>query len=257
MLKALTFQIPQTMKTVLNSVYGSPASVTIITQVRGWKYGKTDFALLLTEMCFTLGLIQIAASNTETKDGIDFINDFQNLDYWLTSSKRRKMFLFDEAIEAAQRRRAMSNINVEWIRRIPQLSKSRCHLLVITQETELTESAFFKWSFLRGVWTKLNRTTVTFMSRYVANGKVLKWIDLPPTTIKFDPYLLATFTEKPISVKGFKDSDYKQLYDHYFNGKNWKDLGMRDHMVLARLKDKILKFHLEQKLTAIIHSSEG
>jgi len=61
---------------------------------------------------------------------------------WLKRNGR-KLFLFDEVIEATQKRRAMASINIQWVKRILHLSKGRCHLIVITQSQKLTESTFF------------------------------------------------------------------------------------------------------------------
>jgi len=191
--------IEKHLKRVLEQVYGLPASVTVITQHFGWKFGKTDFSLLLAEMLWELGLIDMAASNTETLGDykIEFINDFANYDEWSRRNSRRKLFIFDEVIESSQRRRAMSSINIGWVKRIPQLSKGRCHLVVVTQSMRLTESAFGNWTFLRGVWWKLNKTTVKFFNPHMFSEEIV-WHDLPKTRIQFDPYEFATFQEKGI-----------------------------------------------------------
>jgi hypothetical protein len=176
-------------------IYSLPASVTVITQIKGWKYGKTDFGLSLTELLSDLKIIKTFASNTET-DRYPLIDDFDNFDYWKKSNRERKLFIYDEAISGSQRRRAMSKINIEWVSRIPQLSKEGgCHLVVITQKARITESEFFDWTFLRGIWTKLSKKIVKFHypdmfeDDYVIEG-------IPRTSVKFDPYMTATFKLK-------------------------------------------------------------
>lgn len=180
---------------ILDDIYTLPASVTVITQVLGWKYGKTDFACLLSEILLERNIIDMVASNTTT-DGYEQIQDFNNYDVWLRRSGS-KLFLFDEVIEATQKRRAMSGINIQWVKRIPQLSKGRCHLVVITQSQKLTESTFFNWTFLRGVWTKLSKTVVKFENPQFYDEPFI-FEDIPKTTVKFDPYEFATFNEKGI-----------------------------------------------------------
>lgn len=189
------------LEDVLKTVYGLPASVTVITQHFGWKYGKTDFSLFLAEMLWDLDLIDLVASNTETygEYKIEFINDFANYDEWSRRNNKRKMYIFDEVIEASMKRRAMSNANIGWVKRIPQLSKGRSHLVVVTQSQRLTESAFFNWTFLRGIWTKLSKSIVKFVSPQLFD-EVDQFVfeDIPKTRIGFNQYEFATFHEKGI-----------------------------------------------------------
>jgi hypothetical protein len=182
---------------ILNKIYGLPASVSVITQIHGWKYGKTDYAFLLTELTRELGLIDEFASNTETygENKIAFINDFVGYDRWLIHNKRRKMFIYDEVIESSQKRRAMSSTNIQWVKRIPQLSKGRCHIVAVTQALKLTESTFFNWTFLRGIWTKLDKTTVKFSNPQWFTRDYL-FNDIPKTNIEFDQYQIATFLDR-------------------------------------------------------------
>jgi len=187
----------QDLRMVLNKIYSLPASVSVITQIHGWKYGKTDFAFLLTEMLRELDLIDDFASNTETsgENKIPFINDFVGYDHWLIHNKRRKMFIYDEVIESSQKRRAMSSTNIQWVKRIPQLSKGRCHIVAVTQSMRLTESTFFNWTFLRGIWTKLDKTTVKFSNPQWFDSEYV-FYDIPKTIIEFDQYEIATFLDR-------------------------------------------------------------
>jgi len=189
------YEFPEDFMNILEEIYTLPASVTVITQVLGWKYGKTDFALLLGELLSEKGIIDLVASNTKT-DRFEFIEDFNNYDVWVRK-RGNKLFLFDEVIDATQKRRAISGINIQWVKRIPQLSKGMCHLIVITQSQKLTESTFFNWTFLRGVWTKLSKTVVKFENPQLYDEPFIIE-DIPRTTVKFEPYEFATFNEKGI-----------------------------------------------------------
>lgn len=225
------------LRMVLNKIYGLPASVSVITQVHGWKYGKTDFAFLLTEMLKELDLIDEFSSNTETygENKIAFINDFIGYDRWLIHNKRRKLFIYDEIIESSQRRRAMSSANISWVKRIPQLSKGRCHLVAVTQSPRLSESTFFNWTFLRGIWTKINKTTVEFSNPQWFDTKYV-FYDIPKTNIEFDQYQIATFMDRggattenfnfPIYYKvksGLKDMDIAREQEWFIEGTTTPD----------------------------------
>lgn len=185
-------QIPKKLHQILHRVYGSPAS---ITKIKGhWKTGKTDFALLLSEITRQEGIIHDVASNIDTKGSgeVEFINDFTKFDYWLFKDNRRKLYLYDEVIESAPGRRAMSALNVGWLKRIPQLSKGKCHLVVIIQAEDMADSVFSLRTFNRGIWIKLDKTTVVWRGIYAS--KALKILSIPKTSIIFDPYLPATFS---------------------------------------------------------------
>jgi hypothetical protein len=209
---------------ILKRIFTLPASVTVVTQVHGWKFGKTDFTFLIFEMLEELDLVKEFASNTWTNK-YECISDFESYDYWKGKNRRRKAFAFDEAIEATAKRRAMSSINVQWIKRIPQLSKQGGgHLIVITQSQRLTESAFFNWTFLRGVWRKLSRKTVEFNNP--------QWYDepfvfenIPRTSVEFDQYEITTFklrsdkeTVTPLGDIG------TQILNKWVDGTSYKDL---------------------------------
>lgn len=183
-------RIPRKMRIVLKRLYGKPASVTLITGL--WKTGKTDWGLKLTELTQELNLIKEFAGNVETVNSyIQFINDFRGFDLWAYSNRHPKMFLYDEAVESSPRRKAMSSINVGWVQRIPQLSKGKIHLIVLVQEENLADSIFLNPTFLRGIWRKLEKTTLKFDARWLETS--LKWFNIPRTKIQFDPYLGATF----------------------------------------------------------------
>jgi hypothetical protein len=202
------------LRMILNKIYGLPASVSVITQIHGWKYGKTDFGFLLTELTRELDLIDEFASNTETygEYKLPLINDFVGYDRWLIHNKRRKMFIYDEVIESSQRRRAMSSINIQWVKRIPQLSKGKCHIVAITQAPRLTESTFFNWTFLRGIWTKLSKTVVEFKNPQWFD-EAFEFSNIRRTKVEFDQYQIATFLDRGGSSEDFSNNIQEPITD--------------------------------------------
>lgn len=187
--------IPPKMKQVVNYIYNKPASVTIISSPKaGWKTGKSDWAQTLTEICDQMGIIHKFASNIETNDNprtIEFIQDFPNFDFWANQDHHPKMFLYDEAIESSPRRSAMTSLNVGWVKRIPQLSKGHCHLVVIAQTEELIDSIFQFPTFYRGTWIKIKKKMLVFRAPWLKKEYI--WNNVPRTNHIFDPYLGATF----------------------------------------------------------------
>jgi hypothetical protein len=191
------------MQRIIKHIYCLPASITIITGY--WKTGKTDWGLCLAELTRQMGIISECASNVETQDSfVKFMNDFANFDFWLYSSRATKMFLYDEVMESAPKRGAMTSLNVGWVRRIPQLSKGRCHLIALVQDTQYADSIFKNPIFWRGTWHKLAKTALRFTANWLWDEDELEWDNLPRTNLKFDPYLLATW-------KMEKDLDLEEL----------------------------------------------
>lgn len=188
--------IPPDFVRILRYVYRLQASICIISGY--WDTGKTDFSLRIAETLLSLNLIKSVASNIQsiTDPRVMLIQSLTRLKLWFYQTRLPKLFIYDEPIESTPKRKAMSNLNIEWIRAIPQLSKARGHLLICTQEENLTESAFFNPTFCRGIWTKLSKKKALFHSRLIErigieNPYILEGI--PKTTINFDRYVPATF----------------------------------------------------------------
>jgi len=214
----------------LRKVYGGPASVTTVSGP--WKTGKTDFAIHLTEELKRLGIIYVAGANVQCfKDKncedpdeslIKYIDNFVSLEAWMFSGNR-KAFVYDEAITSTPSRRAMSGMNTEWLKIIPELSKGRMHLIVVTQEESITEKVFFNPTFHIASWEKIQTSPRNPQYRKMVRlkaskliSKPLKFLNLPPTKIIFDPFRSATWRMSPPEMD-IMDDDLKILFD-YGNG---------------------------------------
>jgi len=181
----------------LSKIYGSPASVSIIEGK--WKSGKTDFALFLSvdELRDRLRVIREVATNIKTfNNETIYIDNFLDLETWMFKDKKPKIFIYDEAIKSTPSRRAMSEINTRWLKIVPELSKGKCHLIVITQEEEFTEKLFLHPTFVRATWRKLDRKTVDLIAPKIFKG-IHRFHELPKTTVTFDPYLGAVWHLEP------------------------------------------------------------
>jgi hypothetical protein len=192
---------PKELLKILKALYRDPMSVVII---RGTpKTGKTDFAALIMEILHNLGIIKHFASNTEFNcSWIAKINALNTLRAWGESNRQPKIYVYDELIQSATNRRAMSELNVAWVQFLPQISKMHMHILAIVQEDQqgkrYYESVFCDPVYLRGVWTKVTKTFATFRSLYLKqtgdmNSEEYSLNDVPRTAVKFDKDLVATF----------------------------------------------------------------
>lgn len=220
----------------LRKIYGGPASVTT---VKGpWKTGKTDFAIHLTEELKRLGLIYVAGANIQCfKDDtceipdesqIKYIDNFGTLETWMFSGNRKAM-LYDEAITSTPSRRAMSEMNTHWLKIIPELSKGRMHLIVITQEESITEKVFFHPTFHVASWEKIQLSKYNPQFRKMVKLRASKFIpkpiifkNLPPTKIIFDPFRSATWRMQPQEMD-LMDDDLRIVFD-YGNGASSEDI---------------------------------
>lgn len=228
----------------LRRIYDSPASITVV--LGKWKTGKTDFSLRLAwdELQLRLGLVKHVASNIKT-DKLHYIDNFDDLELWMFQNKERKAFIYDEAVKSTPSRRAMSQINTKWLEYVPELSKARCHLIVVTQEEDYTEKLFLHPTFVRAKWVKLDRKVADLI--ITRESEVYRFHDIPPTTVKFDPYAIAVWkleSEKPsfdIIDNDIKIAlDYAKLESHEVMTK----YGLRYRCDLTRsVKQGILKLY--------------
>lgn len=205
--------------------YETPASLSLVEGK--WKTGKTDFALFLSvdELKNRLGFIEEVASNVKTfNNETVYIDNFIDLEMWMFKNRKRKIFIYDEAIKATPSRRAMSEINTKWLQFVPELSKGKCHLIVVTQEPDYTEKLFLHPTFVRAHWIKRDLKTVDLISQYYKG--VNRFHDLPKTSVNFDPYLIAVWKlEAEVETK-IVDEDIKIALDYA--------QGMRSHAIMQK-----------------------
>ena len=204
----------------LRKIYDTPASVTVIAGE--WKTGKTDFALRLSfdELKEKLGIIKEIGTNievykdssfSELDDRIRYVDNFVDLESFLFGNRNRKVFIYDEAIKTTPSRKAMSKINTKWLEYVPELSKARCHLIIITQEEEFTEKLFLHPTFVRARWIKLNKTTVELV---IGRYEKYRFYDIPKTSLIFDPFNSAIWRMQPKELKLAVSDEIKIAFDY-------------------------------------------
>jgi hypothetical protein len=244
----------------LRKIYGGPASVTT---VKGpWKTGKTDFAIHLTEELKRLGLIYVAGANIQCfqddnceiqdESQIKYVDNFGTLEGWMFSGNRKAM-LYDEAITSTPSRRAMSEMNTHWLKIIPELSKGRMHLIVITQEESITEKVFFHPTFHVASWEKIQLSKYNPQFRKMVKLRASKFIpkpiifkNLPPTKIIFDPFRSATWAMSS-KITDLHDEDLMIAHD-YGSGISYDEIKTRypflhsRKVVADRIRRGIKKF---------------
>jgi len=185
---------------ILKTIFKHEAIIVIVKG--NWKTGKTSLSLAIAEHLLKLNLIQIAGTNIEIEEtkNIKMITDMPTLKEFHFDHPTRpkhKAYIFDESGKLTSRRGAMTKINRAWFEFIPELSKGRCKLIVVTQSEFLTDSIFSNTQF-----TKAHFTTYKYGRRYdvKVESELLKFIpsiyfkSFPKCDITYFPYASAKFT---------------------------------------------------------------
>ena len=122
---------------------------------------------------------------------------------WEFGSNFIKMYIFDEAIKNAKNRGAMTKLNKAWFDVIPELSKMRTHLVVITQSDEYVDSIFKSQEFLSGTWL------MSRLSRCGFNEFQIKYILGKSIGVSDRTYLQTLMSEV--------EEKYPKVYNDYLN----------------------------------------
>ncbi len=175
----------------------------IIVILKGyWKTGKTNAGLRIAEDLLDLGLIKVVGTNIKIKetDQFKYIEDFETLEKFHYDDPRNpkpKLFIFDEAGKLTTRRGAMRRMNVKFMTFIPELSKGKMKMLVITQSEYLTDSMFTTTEFTRATISthksKEYGYTISFSSELLNTSASVFVNSFPKTTIDYSPYQSAEF----------------------------------------------------------------
>lgn len=199
---------------VLRRIYSEPHGITIIKG--NWKTGKTNLGLHLYEILKDMKLVHEAAGNIQvfkdkeckqpTSDPVKYIDNFVMLKAWMFRNLNRKIFFYDEAMKNAPSKRAMTALNAEWQKVIPELSKGKVHLLAFTQEESMTEKIFRHRTFNVASWEKLFLPPKhpQYRKRVKVSSKLLKetliFNSVSATNINYNPYLSASWSMEPSNV---------------------------------------------------------
>lgn len=241
---------------VLKKIFSMPVMVLIVGD---WKTGKTDFSLLLAERLLELGIVKKAASNIETSDPrIEFVSSLEKLKYWLHMDRMHKLYVFDEVGVHLPRRTPMKEKNVQALQLLPEVSKARAKLIIVTQDPDSIDSQLTNPVWCKCLIVKDSLKKVRFISDLFP--KVMRFWNVPATSIKFDPYKIAPFTVKePTRMPDWilKDEQYQLLWKWAVEGQTFKNLGVHPWM-LNRLIRKFLKTLLtESTLTPTQKQARG
>jgi hypothetical protein len=238
-------QTPLTFRKVLWRLFHKPAIVLIGGT---WKVGKTDFSLYIAERLVKAGLVTEVASNIDTSGTYQYITDLLTLKQWLYSNNRLKLFILDEANEHLPNTGSMTKKSVGTKSIIPQISKAHGRMIIVGHNLMKIDATMLDETWCRGIFFKRSLKNATVISNLLERD--FNVVDIPPTKVPFDPYVLAPFTERSTGKFWFKDKDM-QLIQRWAYGETCKDLGMHK-MELHRMLISYVKNSLENQ----IHDSQ-
>jgi len=216
--------------------------------------GKTDFALLIAEILHHFKLAKWFATNTEIINSpftIEHIDNLEDLIFWASETKDRKLFIYDEVGKTVKRRSPMSSLNVKMIDELQTIRKHKLSLLATTIDESNTDKAILSDSVLDGVFVKPNfqNPKKAYFIDYLTNFNPPPFFLIPKTVVKFDTWNSSPFKEHGKHRKPtFKDKDIQDVWE-WCNGRTYKDLDLHP-MELNRKVRKICKtllgFHSSQ-----------
>jgi len=219
------------------------------------KIGKTDCGLWISEKLLKISIRQNEtlvsssediASNIDTKGQYKQISDSFSLKQWMYSNNHRKAYLMDEANEYLTNLRVMSALNVGFTRLLPQVTKAHCRMIIIGHDFQGIDKNILRHAWCKGMIRKTGLKTAEVISNLLP--RIYSFKNIPRTTVRFDPYAIAPFTEKPEGKLFFKDSD-KQLLWTWSSGSTIEKLGIKA-MTLNRLVRKYVRGTLENEFHA-------
>jgi len=176
--------------------------------------GKTNFAMLLLEVCRSYGLRTRFASNIETYEEppeneeltkkwspIHYINNFPDLETFYKTGKGKKLFILDEAGKHIKRLRFMSTTNVKIIEIVQLIRHYDGGLIGIAPNSKYVDTNFLNTDVLDARIRKLGNKR---KSRKIAqvidiyNNNNYSILDLPKTSIPHNSKTDAIFTMEKI-----------------------------------------------------------
>jgi len=188
-----------------------------------------------------MGLIQDCAGNIQTfqdrnceipiNDSIRYIDNFLEMKSFMFRNLKRKLFFYDEAMKNAPSKKAMTLLNSEWQRVIPELSKGKTHLFAFTQEESMTEKIFMHRTFNVAHWEKvrLPPSNPQYRKLVKVSSKLLRetyqFRNVKRTNVFFNPYLSAIWTMEPNKKDSLIENSLELKVTHeYMSGLSFSQI---------------------------------
>jgi len=236
---------------ILEIIFRIPAPIIFITGRMG--RGKTDFGLLISELALHFGWVKHVATNIKVFDErFTLVTDYGMLHSWMYLNMNKKLFTFDEASSNIPRRTPMAPLNRKIGDLAFKLRKRRGHLIFIAVSQKLVDSIFETIpDLVLGEFERTSKTTAIFKSDLFEEPITIR--NIPPTTVKFDTYDIASFTLIP-QEDGLKWLCCK-VAKRYYELKNYSKVAQEFGIHRQQVKDLVFK-HLQHTFGQTVKISE-
>ena len=211
--------------------------------------GKTDFALLLSEILHSIQPKLLVATNIKIYASpfkIESISDLQTLRNWCEAYKGvPKLVIIDEMGIVAKRRRFMSSINIKLIEDLQVLRKYNLNIIYITQTENVIDSTLIDLDYLDGFYDKYALDYIEYTDIYGNHYLDHVFTGLPKTQINLFSSVVARFTEYPTENEESKKffGVYEELARKWYTRKNNKEapkLSVIERNTISRLAYRLL-----------------
>ena len=174
---------------------------------------------------------------------VDYVADVDILRYWLHKDNTSKCYVFDEAIKHAYKRTPMARIQVSLIQVITEISKGHGKGIVIAQDPSMVDKDLLNPIWCRALFIKkgyYRRTELeltTFPWSLIPGGGHREFSGIPPTSVKFDPYEEAEFSEGGDSPF-LRNPEFRVFYRYIVQGETIMNI-FKDFRAHRELVDEL------------------
>jgi hypothetical protein len=188
-----------------------------------WKTGKTDFALLMSEIAQANEVVDIVKTNIGQEE-YEQIQDYETLKEWLHSEKKTpyegqdhllKLFIYDELNVHTPSRRGLARKNVGLQTILPEVSKAKARMILVCQNPKSIDKFIKDPNWLKGGFRKKSREVLGSLELLAPHISLtpIPFNGVPPSHIEFNPYETAPMRAKrTFEAKDIMDEEFQKLY---------------------------------------------
>lgn len=217
--------------------------------------GKTNFALLIAQICYTYKYRVHIASNIKTESYMmEYINNYPDLENWLKAKNGKKLYILDESGKHIAKMAFMSGQNKNFMNILQLIRHYDGGFIGIAPSTKRVDSGLLNTDILDAKITKITLTTAKIVDYF--NNCCYFLNDLPRTSILHSSKDLAVFSmERKVEIE--KLSDCCQLAHYYYQygsiRKAMTALGMNKEQV--EVGKRLLIKHLRHTDKSLVTNS--
>jgi hypothetical protein len=155
--------------------------------------GKTNFALLLSEVCYGYKYRLHIATNIQCESYfIRQITNWPDLEHWLKTTHGKKLYILDESGEHMARMGFMTAKNRQFMNMLQKIRHFDCGFIGIAPSEKRVDSGFLNTDILDAQIKKISLTSAKVVDN--THNLCYFFTNLPRTSIKYNSKDLALFS---------------------------------------------------------------